>query len=244
MTRSRLTPLAVALLGVCFMTVGCCEKEQREIAALYAEKNQLLEQNQQLQEQIAQAAEREAELHGQVDTRDNQIAHMDATVQKLRAQAAAPPPPAPSPQPQIPPPAPPALTAKGWEQGTFADKITVGSDILFAPGRATLTKAGRRALGTITRDLKRFYAEMPVRVYGYTDSDPIKKTKKLWKDNLDLSANRAMAVTRYLLANGIEAQNVETIAMGATNPVSSNAAPSGKAKNRRVEIMVLKAASK
>lgn len=224
------------------MTVGCSDKEQREIAALYAEKNQLLEQNQQLQEQIAQAAEREAELLGQVDTRDNQIAHMDAAVQKLRAQAVAPP--APSPQPQIPPPAPPALTAKGWERGKFADKITIGSDILFAPGRATLTKAGRRALGAIIRDLKRFYAEMPVRVYGYTDSDPIKKTKKLWKDNLDLSANRAMAVTRYLIANGIEAQNVETIAMGATNPVSSNAASSGKAQNRRVEIMVLKAASK
>jgi flagellar motor protein MotB len=79
-----------------------------------------------------------------------------------------------------------------------------------------------------------------VQVYGFTDNDPIVKTKKLWEDNLDLSANRAMMVTRELIRHGIAANRVETIAMGSTHPVASNSDKAGKAKNRRVEIVAIK----
>ena len=88
--------------------------------------------------------------------------------------------------------------------------------------------------------LRSRYPGMTVRVYGYTDSDPVRKTRHLWKDNLDLSANRAMAVTRYLWSRGVTAARVETIGMGVTHFVSSNATTSGKSKNRRVVIKVVK----
>ncbi|MCK5113539.1 MAG: OmpA family protein [Phycisphaerae bacterium] len=132
------------------------------------------------------------------------------------------------------------ITATGWETGTFGDKISVGSDVLFGSGKATLTKTGRRALSRVVRDIKSTYPGLPVRVYGFTDSDPIRKSKRKWKDNLDLSANRAMAVTRYLIGNGISKDNIETVAMGATHFVSSNKTRTGKSKNRRVDIMVVK----
>jgi chemotaxis protein MotB len=81
---------------------------------------------------------------------------------------------------------------------------------------------------------------MTVRVMGYTDSDPIVKTKNLWKDNLDLSANRAMEVTRHLWSKGISAEHIETVAMGATHFMGPNTTKAGKAGNRRVEISVVK----
>jgi len=132
----------------------------------------------------------------------------------------------------------------GGSTGTGAEttvyKTTVGGDILFSAGQATLTDPGKRALDSIADRLKSSYSGMTVRVYGYTDGDPIRRTKNLWQDNLDLSANRAMAVTRYLSAKGIDRDRIETIAMGETNPVASNSTKAGKAKNRRVEIMVVK----
>ena len=127
-----------------------------------------------------------------------------------------------------------------WDVGKFADKVSVGSDILFASGKATLTSKGKAALANIVADLKGSYAGLPVRVYGYTDSDPIKRTKNLWQDNLDLSANRAMAITRHIVSKGIKAESVETVAMGATRFVAKNDTSASKAENRRVEIVVIK----
>ena len=130
-------------------------------------------------------------------------------------------------------------TAEGWERGRFGDKISIGSDLLFSSGRATLTRAGKRAIKKIARTIKGNYSGKFVRVYGYTDSDPIRKTRHLWKDNLDLSANRAMAVTRYLIKCGVSKSKIETIAMGATHFVARNNSRVGKKKNRRVEIVVI-----
>jgi outer membrane protein OmpA-like peptidoglycan-associated protein len=128
-----------------------------------------------------------------------------------------------------------AAAAGDWEKGLSGDRVTLGTDILFPAGKAELTAAGKAALDKIARDLKAQYAGLPVRVYGHTDTDPIVKTKNLWTDNLDLSANRAMAVTRYLIGHGIDAKQVETIAMGEHHPAGS------KNASRRVEIIVIKA---
>jgi len=81
---------------------------------------------------------------------------------------------------------------------------------------------------------------MPCRELFATSRTPIKRSRRKWKDNLDLSANRAMAVTRYLIARGIPKANVETIAMGDSRFVATNKTRAGKAKNRRVDIMVVR----
>ena len=84
--------------------------------------------------------------------------------------------------------------------------------------------------------MKSKYAGRLIDVVGHTDSDPIKKSK--WKDNWELSAQRALAVTRYLVDKGIPAGSVRASGCGSARPVASNASSRGKARNRRVEIVV------
>ena len=127
-----------------------------------------------------------------------------------------------------------------WQETATGAKATVGSDILFAVGKADLSPAGQAKIKEIAATIEKNFPGDLVRVYGYTDGDPIHKTANLWQDNLDLSSNRAMAVTRALAKNGIKADKIETIGMGETHPLAPNTTAAGKAKNRRVEIVVVK----
>ena len=78
-------------------------------------------------------------------------------------------------------------------------------------------------------------------VRGYTDNVPIAQPLQAAgvTDNLDLSARRAMSVVRYLVAHGVNPNLLSAQAFGATNPVAPNDTPDGRAKNRRVEIMLI-----
>ena len=71
---------------------------------------------------------------------------------------------------------------------------------------------------------------------GHTDTDPIQKSG--WKDNWQLSSERALSVARYLVSHGVPEKQVRAVARGSTQPVASNSTATGKAKNRRVEIVV------
>ena len=78
-------------------------------------------------------------------------------------------------------------------------------------------------------------------VRGYTDNTPIAQPLQAAgvTDNLDLSARRAMSVARYLVAHGVNPNLLSAQAFGPTNPVAPNDTPEGRAKNRRVEIMLI-----
>jgi len=223
MTYTRLGALAVSFLAAALSTVGCCDKEKKLIEALNADNKKLLDTKTALQSDNAGLKSRQQDLLDQMDSRDAELLSANQKIANLEAQAVAKP-----------------AKSGEWDVGLHADRVSLTGDILFASGRATLTAAGRATLNRVVATLRAKYAGMPVRVYGYTDSDPIRVTKKLWTDNLDLSANRAMAVARYLRSAGISADQIEAVAMGAGRPVASNSAKSGKAKNRRVEIVVVK----
>ena len=217
--------ITVVLVAVSALSVGCCDKEKKQISYLSQQNLDLSTKNKDLHGQIAAARGRESQLMSQMTSEDLKVTALQTENQDLKQKLAAGA----------------AKTSAGAPGGeTAVYRETVGSDVLFSPGKATLSAAGKRRLGSTVSVLKSRYAGMVVRVYGFTDSDPIKRTKNLWTDNLDLSANRAMAVTRYLISRGINAENVETVAMGATHFVSANKTKAGKAKNRRVEIVVVK----
>jgi len=116
--------------------------------------------------------------------------------------------------------------------------VTLANSLLFDSGKATLKKATSAELDHIHSVLKQKYAGKHVDVVGHTDSDPIRKTKDKWKDNLELSAQRAISVTRYLIQKGIAEDGIRAAGCGESRPVASNASSAGKAKNRRVEIVV------
>jgi chemotaxis protein MotB len=137
----------------------------------------------------------------------------------------------------------PAATATGFEgmdvafdaaAGTIT--VTLQNTILFDSGKATLKSTTSKELDQIVSVLKQKYASKDVDVVGHTDTDPIVKSS--WKDNLELSAQRALSVTRYLIDHGISDKQVRAAGCGAARPVASNATAEGKARNRRVEIIV------
>lgn len=114
--------------------------------------------------------------------------------------------------------------------------VTLSDAILFDSGKAVLKKATSAELDHIQTVLKSKYAGKQIDVVGHTDTDPIKKSP--WKDNWELSAQRALTVTRYLIERGVPKDQVRAVGCGETRPVASNANASGKARNRRVEIVV------
>jgi chemotaxis protein MotB len=114
--------------------------------------------------------------------------------------------------------------------------VTLPNAILFDSGKAELKRATSTELDHIRSVLRDKYAGKRVDVVGHTDTDPIKKSK--WKDNWELSAQRALSVLRYLVKRGISEKDIKAVGCGESQPIASNSTASGKAKNRRVEIVV------
>ncbi len=114
--------------------------------------------------------------------------------------------------------------------------VTLPNAILFNAGKATLKKATSVELNHILSVLQSQYSGRQIDVVGHTDTDPIKKSG--WKDNWELSAQRSLSVVRYLVSKGIPEDRIRAVGCGAGKPIASNANTSGKARNRRVEIVV------
>jgi chemotaxis protein MotB len=223
MMHGKLAALSVGMLLAAMSAAGC-QDHQKQIRDLNLKVQDLEAANGQLNSQIQSAeADYNAKLlakDDQVRAMEYQLAERNVEIEGLKKQL--------NQQPT------PSKSAEGWMAGTFGDSVTLASDLLFQSGKAKLSDQGKKRLDQIVKDLKSSYNGMPVRVYGHTDSDPIRKSP--WADNLELSANRAMAVTRYLVTKGVNAKLVESIALGEHHPTGSE-----KSRNRRVEIVVVKA---
>jgi chemotaxis protein MotB len=114
--------------------------------------------------------------------------------------------------------------------------VTLSDAILFDSGKASLKGATNKELDHIYSVLKAKYPGRQIEVAGHTDADPIRKTG--WKDNLELSSQRAMTVARYLIQKGVADNRIGATGYGAARPVATNSTAAGKQKNRRVEIVV------
>jgi flagellar motor protein MotB len=118
-----------------------------------------------------------------------------------------------------------------------AVRIRVTNTSLFDPGKATLKPGAKKVLDQVASSVRRSYPNQLIGIEGHTDSDPIKKSG--WKDNHDLSYQRAKAVYDYLSSGGgIPASQLYVAAYGPNHPVASNSSSVGKAQNRRVEFVV------
>lgn len=114
--------------------------------------------------------------------------------------------------------------------GTGHLTVRVPGDILFDSGKTSLKSSARHTLSQIASVIRLEYGNNTVRVAGFSDRDPIRKSK--WADNLELSGQRAMAVHRYLRQQGIDSEQMYAAAFGSAQHRGT------KAKSRRVEIMV------
>ena len=131
-------------------------------------------------------------------------------------------------------------TGAGVETSNNTLVVSLPSVLLFGPGQYTLKKKSKKHLAKIAKVLKSNFPNATIRVAGYTDNTPIKKLKKKFKSNWELSAARAGAVLHYFIDKGrIKPQNIYLAGFGAYHPVSSNSTAAGRKKNRRVAIVVL-----
>ncbi len=117
--------------------------------------------------------------------------------------------------------------------------ITIESNILFKPGLAELSTSAKSTLSHVIAIINEKYKNCDVRVDGFTDNQQISRTKDKWDDNWDLSGGRGQSVLHYLLDHGIPAAKLGFAGYGQERPVLPNTSEANKAKNRRVEIVVI-----
>ena len=122
---------------------------------------------------------------------------------------------------------------------TFTNgRIGISGSVLFSLNSAELQPEGRELLKTLVAPLSVYLNERNeiLMVSGFTDDLPIQKGNLSFTDNWELSAQRALTVTRALIEEGMAAEMVFAAAFGSQQPVASNQDKEGRSKNRRVEM--------
>jgi len=117
-------------------------------------------------------------------------------------------------------------------------RIGISGSVLFSLNSAQLQPDGRLLLKSLVVPLRVYLGERDelLMVSGFTDDVPIQPGNSRFSDNWELSAQRALTVTRALIDEGIPSSLVFAAAFGMEQPVASNADDRGRSRNRRVEM--------
>lgn len=117
-------------------------------------------------------------------------------------------------------------------------RIGISGSVLFAFNSAQLQPEGRQLLQSLAAPLATYLKARDeiLMVSGFTDDRPMRGGSREFADNWELSAQRALTVTRVLVEEGLPPSSVFAAAFGSQQPVASNDDAEGRARNRRVEI--------
>lgn len=113
--------------------------------------------------------------------------------------------------------------------------IEMSDDVLFDSGRARVNENGRKVLEQLAGVLSELDREYLVA--GHTDDVPISSAR--FDDNWELSTARATNVVRYLQDEGVSPENLAAAGYSKHDPIASNETEEGRAKNRRIEIILM-----
>jgi chemotaxis protein MotB len=209
----------VVPLALLALAAGCQDPKKVQIEGLNKEVEQLRAdlataqgEKQKALDALAQAQSEKQGLESQMGTMQSQMGELEQRLGTARAEAAKATP----------------VTRHGWVVAPGVSMISVSADLLFSSGKADLTTAGRAKMRDIAREIRSQYPSRDIYVIGHTDTDPIRKTH--WKDNWELSVERALTVTRALQAAGVSGKQIMAAGRSEYQPEAS------KAKSRRVEI--------
>lgn len=128
-----------------------------------------------------------------------------------------------------------AITLGGFSASERNGEIVVQlpSDILFDAGRDSIKTSAKSSLNQLATEIKQTYPTSQLRLEGFTDTDPIKKSKDRYETNYHLGFERAFSVGEYLQGKGIPAKNISFATFGPHKPKGS------KSASRRVELVVV-----
>ncbi len=215
---SRVRGMLLALTAVVLL-VGCESGKDLQITELQQQVDDLRLQRGDLESRLAaalnggdRARQMALTVQQQLDEARRQLAEMEAQ---------------------------PGNLPEGWEGTGQIAWVPLAGDLLFDSGRAKLKKGGAESVAAIAQQINESFPNRQIFVIGHTDADPIKVTKNLWDDNLDLSVNRAMTVARELQKLGVNAERIIAAGQGEYNPRVANDTKVNKAQNRRVEIVAV-----
>lgn len=210
--KKSLYVLAVAS-GVVLWTTGCATKEY-------------------VQEQVAQSQKvteaKIAEVQKQVEATQMDVANLKKSDAEQNAKIA-----------ELSDTAKEALAraeeAGKLAQGKFLFEVTLSDDVVhFGFDKSDLSAEAKAALDAFAQKVKAENKNVFIEVQGHTDSIGSEKY------NLELGQARADAVVRYLnMQHGLPLHRMSAISYGEYKPVADNKTANGRAKNRRVTLVVL-----
>ncbi len=117
--------------------------------------------------------------------------------------------------------------------------MTMVDKILFASGKANISREGKKVLDKVVEILNDI-KDKRIQVEGHTDNVAITSSiKTKYPTNWELSTARATQVVRYLQEGGIDPKLLSATGYSEFQPVASNDTEEGRAKNRRIEIVLL-----
>lgn len=117
-------------------------------------------------------------------------------------------------------------------------RIGISGSVLFSLNSDKLQPEGRQILKSLAAPLDVYLKSRDelLMVSGFTDDRPVRESNTRFEDNWELSAQRALTVTRALIDEGIPSSRIFAAAFGPEQPVASNADLKGRSRNRRVEM--------
>lgn len=125
---------------------------------------------------------------------------------------------------------------EGVEVSRVAEGISlrVQDQLLFPSAAAELTSGGSSLVGSLLETIQRYDGE--VWVEGHSDSQTISTDE--FSSNWALSSARAIAIVEALEAEGVAPERLRAVGLAATQPLEDNGTPEGRARNRRVEVVI------
>jgi len=133
-----------------------------------------------------------------------------------------------------------ALKASGLDDRIEVTKrrenvhLEVQDSILFAPAETEFKEQGKQLLSELAQLFQN--QEGLISIQGHTDNRPIANAR--FPSNWELSTGRASVVARYLIGHGIAAERLQAVGYADTKPISDNQTAEGRARNRRVSLVV------
>ena len=121
------------------------------------------------------------------------------------------------------------------------DRFIFQSEVIFATGQSNVSAAGKEQLADIASAIREIEKSIPenipwiLQIEGHTDSDPIANSS-IFRDNWELSTDRALSVVRFLRSEGISANRLAAAGYGEFQPIDSGNSAASKQRNRRIEL--------
>jgi chemotaxis protein MotB len=210
---------ALALLAACsLLPLTGCNNAQKEQVATLEDKNQQLSLELQ-QKSDALESEREARVRLEQENSDLKDRLAAGPTETIVTETVV-----------MPTDLPEGVTCRVEGNDLIID---VPGDVLFDSGKATLKANAKTTLDKLASTIRKQYPSSALRVQGFTDTDPIRKSQ--WSDNWELAFARARSVGKYLEGKGFSNDDFAYVSFGDTKPRST------KAQSRRVEIAVVEA---